>query len=55
MLANTMMSGVFNHGGKLTGACTVLDFTLSVAVVLIETGGKVSQEFGVDFFAQGLW
>ena len=36
MLANSMMPEAFEHGGKMAGLFTVLGFTASVAVVLME-------------------
>ena len=38
MLANSMMPEGFEHGGKLAGLFTVLGFTTSVLVVLLERG-----------------
>jgi ZIP family zinc transporter len=36
MLANTMMPEAFHHGGKLAGVFTVIGFSLSVFMVLLE-------------------
>lgn len=36
MLANTMMPEAFSHGGKLAGLFTVLGFSVSVLVILLE-------------------
>lgn len=36
MLANTMMPEAYEHGGKLAGIFTVLGFSVSVMVVLLE-------------------
>jgi ZIP family zinc transporter len=36
MLANTMMPEAYRHGGKLAGVFTVIGFSLSVVMVLLE-------------------
>jgi ZIP family zinc transporter len=38
MLANTMMPEAFEHAGKLAGIVTVLGFTVSVMIILLERG-----------------
>jgi ZIP family zinc transporter len=38
MLANTMMPEAFEHGGKLSGIFTVLGFSVSVVIILLERG-----------------
>ena len=39
MLANSMMPEAFEHGGSLAGLVTVLGFSVSVMVVLMERAG----------------
>jgi ZIP family zinc transporter len=36
MLANSMMPEAFEHGGKLAGIFTVLGFSISVSIVILE-------------------
>lgn len=38
MLANTMMPEAYEHGGKLAGVFTVLGFSVSVLIILLENG-----------------
>jgi len=40
MLANSMMPEAFEHGGKLAGIFTVLGFSISVSIVILEFSQK---------------